>query len=171
MNRTGLFFGLAYSVAVIAFKLVILLGGYSLSKFGWYYSNITGVFLIIPFYMLAIKKVRDKDNGGSIAGREAMRIALTVFVVGAILVSIYNYFEFEMAGKAMAIEYYNSEQFLDYLKHLKQVKAEDYSKIIAEQVKASEVSAFKATTGKLFSFILISVSSAFITSAVMKRSK
>src|ERR1043166_6725511 len=105
MNKTGLYFGIVYTAVVIAFKLVILLGGYSISKFGWYYSNITGVFLIIPFYILAVKKVRDKDQAGVIAGREAMRIALTVFVVGAILVSLYNYFEFEYAGKAMAIEY------------------------------------------------------------------
>lgn len=171
MNRSGLIFGIAYSVTVIAFKLIVLLGGYSLTKFGWYYSNITGVLLIIPFYVLVVKKVRDRENGGIIAGRDAMRITLTVFTVGAILVSIYNYAEYQMTGKEMAIVYYHSEQFLDYLKHVPKIKPEDYSKIIDEQVKNSEVSAFKATTGKLFSFMLLGASSAFIVSALMKRSK
>jgi len=171
MNRKGLYFGFAYSIVVIAFKLFILLGGYSLTHFGWYYSNITGVFLIIPFYVMVLRSVRDNDNGGIIAGREAFRIALTVFIVAAILVSIYNYFEFEYAGKVMAIDYYNSSQFMDYLKKLPQVKPEDYSKIIQEQIKNSEVSAFKATTGKLFSFALLGISSALITSLIMKKSR
>jgi hypothetical protein len=169
MNKKGLIFGIAYSVFVIAFKLFILLGGYSLSHFGWYYSNVVGVFMIIPFYILAIKSVRDKDQNGFIGGREGMRVALTVFATGAILVSTYNYIEFEYSGKAMAIEYYNSQQFLDFLKTQPKIKAEDYQKIIAEQVKMSEVSAFKATTGKLFSYMLLGISSAVIVSLIMRR--
>lgn len=169
MNKKGLYYGIAYSIFVIAFKLFILLGGYSLSHFGWYYSNVTGVFLIIPFYYLAIKSVRDKDQNGFIGGREAMRIALTVFATGAVLVSVYNYFEFQYSGKAMAIEYYNSQQFLDFLKSQSKIKPENYSKIIEEQVKNSELSAFKATTGKLFSFMLIGISGAVIVSMSMRR--
>lgn len=170
MNRKGLYFGLAYSAAVIIFKLIILLGGYSLTRFGFFYSNVIGVFMIIPFYYLAIKLVRDKENGGIIAGKEAVRIALTIFVVAAILVSIYNYFEYEMAGKQLAIEYYNSQQFLDFLKTQPKIEPSRYPAIIAEQIQASEVSAFKATTGKLFSFMLLGLSSAFITSLIMKKS-
>ncbi|MDO9000906.1 MAG: DUF4199 domain-containing protein [Bacteroidota bacterium] len=170
MNRKALYFGLAYSATVIAFKLFILLGGYSLSTFGYFYSSITSVLLIIPFYYLAIKSVRDKDYGGIIGGKEAVRICLTIFAVSAVIVSVYNYFEFENSGKALAIDYYNSEQFMTFLKAQAKIKAEDYQKIIAEQIKASEVSGFKATTGKLFSFMLIGAISAFITSAIMKKS-
>ena len=170
MNKKGLYFGLAYSLTIIVFKLVIVLGGYSLTHFGWYYSNITAVLLVIPFYILAIKSARDKDYNGVIGGKEASRIALTVFILGAILVSVYNYFEFEMVGKKIAIEYYNSQQFLDYLKKLPQVKETDYSKIIQEQIANTEVSAFKATTGKLFSYVLLGLSSAFICAVLLKRS-
>lgn len=169
MNRKALYYGIAYSIIVIAFKLFILLGGYSLSTFGYFYSGITSVLMIIPFYYLAIKSVRDKDYDGIIGGKEAVRICFTIFAIGALIISTYNYFEFEYSGKAMAIDYYNSEQFLTFLKSKPQIKAEDYQKIIAEQIQTSEVSAFKATTGKLFSFMLIGAISAFITSAVMRK--
>jgi hypothetical protein len=169
VNRKALYYGIAYSVVAIAFKLFILLGGYSLSTFGYFYSGITSVLLIIPFYYLAIKSVRDKDYNGLIGGKEGVRISLTIFAVGAVLISIYNYFEFEYSGKAMAIDYYNSEQFMTFLKSQAKIKAADYQKIIAEQIQATEVSGFKATTGKLFSYMLIGAISAFITSAVMRK--
>ena len=171
MNKKALYFGIAYCVLVIAFKLSILLGGYSLTTFGYFYSGITSVLLIVPFYYLALKNVRDKDYAGIISGKEAVRICLTIFAIGAVIISIYNYFEFEFSGKALAIDYYNSEQFITFLKSQAKIKAEDYPKIIAEQIKVSEVSAFKATTGKLFSFMFIGLISAFITSAIMKKSK
>ena len=170
MNRTAFYYGIAYSLVVIAFKLFILLGGYSLSSFGYFYSGITSVLLIIPFYFFAIKQVRN-NNTGIIGGREAVRISLTIFAIGAVIISTYNYFEFEFSGKAMAINYYNSEQFLTFLKSQSKIKPYDYQKIIAEQIKSAEVSAFKATTGKLFSYMFIGLSSAFIISAAMKKSK
>ncbi len=169
MNKKALLYGVIYSVVVIAFKLFILKGGYSLTKFGYFYSGIIGVFLIIPFYILAIKDVRDKTYNGVIGGREAMRVALTIFAISAVLISIYNYYEFEYNGKAMAIEYYNSVEYMDFLKAQKKTLPAEYPKIIAEQIKIAEVSAFKATTGKLFSFMLIGLSSAFITAMFMKR--
>jgi hypothetical protein len=169
MNRRGLYFGIAYSLVFIAFKLFILYGGYSLTRFGWFYSNVVGVFLIYPFFYLAIKSARDKDHGGVIGGKEAMRVALTVFAVAAVITGVYNYFEFQYSGKNLAIQYYNSQQFLDFLKNQPKVKPEDYQKIIQEQIKTAEVSALKATTGKLFSFTILALGGAFITSVFMKR--
>jgi uncharacterized membrane protein YhaH (DUF805 family) len=168
MNRKALYFALAYSALVILFKLVILMGGYSLTKFGYYYSTVTAVFLIIPFYFLAIRTVRDRDYGGVITGREAMRVALTVFAVSAIIISVYNYFEYEYSGKELAIQYYNSEQYLEFLKTRTKTAPEDYRKIIDEQIKDSENAAFRATTGKLFSSLIIGLSGAFIASVLMK---
>lgn len=171
MNRKALYFGIAYSTLAIVFKLIILLGGYSLSTFGYFYSGIISVLLLIPFYYLGIKSVRDNHYEGVIEGKEAARISLTIFAVGALLVSLYNYFEFEYSGKALAISYYNSEQFMTFLKAQVKIKPQDYQKIITEQIKAIEDSAFKATTGKLFSYMFIGLSTAFIMSAIMKKSK
>jgi hypothetical protein len=169
MNRRGLYFGIAHSLLFVVFKLFILYGGYSLTRFGWFYSNVVGVFLIYPFFYFAIKSARDKDYGGVIGGKEAMRVALTVFAVAAVLTSIYNYFEFQYSGKDLAIQYYNSQQFMDFLKSQPKVKPEDYQKIIQEQIKVAEVSALKATTGKLFSFTILALGGAFVTSVFMKR--
>ncbi len=169
MNKKALIYGVAYSIFVIAFKLIILLGGYYSTKYGFYFAHITTVFLIIPFYIVGIKNIRDRDNFGIIAGKEAMRIALTIFAVSAIIISVYHYIEFEWKGKQLAIEYYKSEQFMAFLKSNVKIKAEDYQKIIAEQIQLSETSAFKATTGKLFSFMLIGLISAFICSVFLKR--
>jgi hypothetical protein len=169
MNRKGLYYGIAYALVVIAFKLFLLFGGYALTRFGFFYSHIVSVILIIPFFYLAIRSVRDKDYGGQINGKEAMRIALTVFATGVVIVSVYNYFEFAYSGKELAIQYYNSQQFLDFLKSQPKIKTEDYQKIVDEQIHLAETSAFKATTGKIFSYMILGLGGAFVTSLLMKR--
>jgi hypothetical protein len=171
MNRRALWYGLAYTALFIAFKLFIVLGGYSLSRFGYFYSNITAVLLIIPFYVACVKTARDRDYGGIISGREAVRLCLTIFAVSAILTSVYHYFEYVMSGQQLAIEYYHSEQFLDFLRAQPKIKEGDYDRIITEQVKGAEGAAFRATTGKLFSMVLIGLSGSFIVSSLMKRSR
>jgi hypothetical protein len=170
MNKRAVYFGLIYGILVICAKLFILKGGYALTKFGFYYSHITLTLPVILFYIAAVKITRDKDYNGIISGKECVRICLTIFAVSAILISLYNYFEFEYAGKKLAIEYYHSTQFLDFLKSQPKFKPEQYDSIIADQVKLSEESGFKATTGKLFSMMLIGLSGAFIVSVLMKRS-
>src|SRR5690349_24017770 len=94
MNKRAIAVGLAYSLAVIVFKLCILLGGFTLTKFGFYYSNIMGVILILPFLFFAIYQAREKDGNGVIAGKEAMRVALTVVATAVVLVTLYHFIEF-----------------------------------------------------------------------------
>lgn len=169
MNKKALLFGLIYSACVIAFKLSILLGGYSLSHFGWYYSHALSVFLITPFYFVLLYNVRQKDFNGAMSGRDGLRIALSMFAVAAIITSIYNYIEFEYSGKQLAVDYYHGQQFLDYLKTLPKIKPETYSKIIEEQVSNAVTSSFKATTGKLFGLMFIGISGAVIAAAFMRK--
>lgn len=173
MNKRALIIALIYSAAVIIFKLIILLGGYTLSRFGFYYSNITAVFFVIPFMFLAIYQVREKDRGGLIAGRDAARIALTVLAVSAIVISIYNYAEFNWKYRSIAMEYYHSQQYLDILteqqaRYPDKFKPSDFPRIIDEQI--TSLSAFKATTGKLTPLIFIGLSGAFLAAVFMKRS-
>jgi hypothetical protein len=98
-----------------------------------------------------------------------MRIALTVFAISAVLISVYNYLEYEYSGKFLALEYYNGPQFLSFLKSQPKLNDAQYPGIIAEQVKLANDAGFKATTGKLFSMMLIGLSSAFGVSMLMKR--
>lgn len=174
MNKKAIFYGLLYCVIVIAFKLAIVLTGNMFSKFGFYYSIITAVFLILPFFFIAIYHVREKDLGGSIEGKEGFRIALTVLAIGLIGTSIYNYIEFNWQADNFA-HYYDSAEFMDILKtqQLKQpgkIKVEDFAKIIDEQKRNVPASAFKATTGKLIPLLFIGLTGAFAASVIMKRS-
>ncbi|MBX3165675.1 MAG: DUF4199 domain-containing protein [Bacteroidetes bacterium] len=172
MNKRALNFGLLYSLTVIVFKLIILLGGFTLTKFGFYYSNIVSVFLILPFFYLAIHQVRDKDYEGAISGREAMRMALTVLAVGIVVLGVYHYIEFNWKFKEIAVQYYNSNDYLEVLQRMQsqlpdKINTEDFPKIIEEQIQ--DLSAFKASTGKLLPLLIIGLSGAFITSALMKK--
>jgi hypothetical protein len=172
MNKRALVIGLIYCAVVIAFKLFILLGGYTLTRFGFYYSNIVAIFAIVPFFIIAIHQVREKDFGGVIGGKDAMRMALTVLAVAAIVLSVYNYVEFNWKYKEIATQYYNSPEYMQVLKDMQtkmpgKIKTEDFPKIIESQI--SSLAAGKATTGKLFPLVLIGLSGAFITAMFMKR--
>ncbi len=167
MNKRVVFIGISYSALVIIYKLIIILGGYQLTKFGFFYSHIISVFAIIPFMLLAIQQVRDKDTGGSISGKEAFGAALGVAGISIIFLSTYTYIEFEWKLKDLSIQYYNSLDYLEFLKGNKNLKVADHGKIIAAQIE--NLSAMKAVTAKLFSFLLISCSSAFMCGVFMRK--
>ena len=174
MNKKALLYGLLYCALVIALKLYIILSGNMFSKFGFYYSIITCVFLIVPFFFMAIYHVREKDLGGYIESKEGFRVALTVLAVGLIGTSIYNYIEFNWQADNFA-SYYDSSEFLNILKaqQIKQpdkIKVGDFARIIDEQKKSVPASAFKATTGKLIPLLFIGLTGAFAASIIMKRS-
>lgn len=145
-----------------------------MTKFGFYYSNIVSTFMILPFFFLAVYLVREKDYGGRIGGKEAVRICMTILAVSLVLISAYNYIEFNWKFKEIAVEYYNSSDYLELLKgqqikHPDKIKVEDFPKIISEQI--SDLSAFKSTTGKLMPMLFIGLSSAFITAVLLKKNK
>lgn len=174
MNKRALYFSLFYTATVIIFKLIILLGGYTLSKFGFYYSNIIGIVLVIPFMFLAVYLAREKDYMGILGGKEAVRIALTVLAVSTILISIYNYIEFDWKYKDLAVQYYNSTEYLEILmkqqaRYPDKIKTENFPKIIEEQI--SQLSTFKATTGKLIPMMLFGLGGAFLTAITLKRNR
>jgi hypothetical protein len=173
MNKRALTFGVIYCIVVIIFKLVILLGGYTLSKFGFYYSNIVSMLLILPFFYLTVKQVRDKDYNGIIGGKECVRLCLTVLATGVIIISLYNYIEFNWKFREIAEGYYNSQDYLDVLteqqkRYPDRIKRESFPAIIQEQIR--ELSAFKATTGKLIPMLFIGLAGSFMTAILMKRS-
>jgi hypothetical protein len=167
MNKRPIYIAIIYSCLVIAYKLFIVLQGYLLTKFGFYYSHIVSVFFIIPFIWLAIKLVRDKDYEGVIMGRQAFVAGLTVVAISAIILSVYHYIEFDWRLKDIAVQYYNSPDFLEFLKKNPKIKPEQYPQLITEQL--ASLSAFKATTARLMSFFFIGVSSSFICAALMKK--
>jgi hypothetical protein len=172
MNKRALFAGLVYSLVAIIFKLTILLGGFTLTKFGFYYSNIVSVFLMIPFLFIAIYLVREKDRGGFITTKEAFRIALTVVALGALIISVYNYLAFNWKFKEIAEEYYNGKDFLarlteQQIKNPDKLKVTDFPAIIKDQIAA--LSASKDVTAKLFPLVFIGLTGSFLTAIMMKK--
>lgn len=173
MNRRAVYNGLIYCALAIAFKLYILLSGQSFTKFGFNYSIIVSIFLIVPFFFIAIWQVREKERGGVIGGRDAIRIALTVLVVGIVVVSTYNYIEFNWKTRELSVAYYKGPVFLERLKEMQarlpdKIKTEDFPKIIEEQL--TSLSAFKATTGKLIPMLIIGLGGSFVAAVMLKRS-
>jgi len=172
MNKKALFLGIAYSLCYIIFKLAVLLGDYTLSNFGYYYSTVIGAVIIIPFLFIAIYLVR-KDYGGLIAGKEALRIGLTVLAVGMIVTSVYNYVEFNWKLKDISMAYFNGPEYLDNLqkeqiKNPDKLKVEHFPVIIKEKIEG--LSAFKAATGKLVPLLFFGLGGAFFASIFLKRS-
>ena len=176
MNRRALIIGLLYCIAAISFKLILLLGGYLISNFGFYYSHFISVLAIIPFLFVAVYLAREKDAGGSIGGRDAIRVGLTVVAVAVVLMSVYNYIEFKWKGGEMAHLYYNSQAYLEVLKkqalmYPDKVKADNFPAIIREQIDTQTgQTAFKAATAKLVPLVFLGLSGAFIAAVFMKRS-
>lgn len=167
MNKRALYLGISYSILVIIYKLIILLGGYQLTKFGFYYSHFLSVAFILPFMIIAIKLSRDNDNGGVISGKDAVKVGLGVFGISVIILSAYTYIEFEWKLREISVQYYNSAEYLEFLKKQTKITPAMYPKIIEENTAA--LSAMKAVTAKLFSFFLLSFAFAFITAVFMKK--
>ena len=162
MNKRSLYLGLTYSILVIIYKLIILLGGYQLTRFGYFYSHPLSCLFVLPFMIIAIKLVRDKDNSGVIGGRDAVKVALGVFGISIIVLSVYSYIEYEWKMREISM----SNEYLEFLTRVYKIKPELYPTVIKEN---SEMSAMKPVTAKLFSFFIISCFCAFITALFMKR--
>lgn len=172
MNKKALYFGLLYSLLFIIYKLIILLGGYTLTTFGFYYSTIVAVLSLIPFLFLAVYFVREKDYNGIINGKESIRIALSVLVVALIISSTYNYIEFNWKFKDIAVSYYQSDEYLQILKNQQakypdKIKTEDIPTIVQEQI--SDLSAFKSITGRLIPLMFFGIAGAFMAAVTLKR--
>lgn len=175
MNKRALFFGLAYSATIIAYKLILLYGNYSFTKFGFYYANVVGILAIVPFFILCVQQVRDKEYGGFIGGREAIRLAFTVLSVSIIVISAYNYFEVGSEKfRTEAEKYYRGSEYLELLTTQQKLipeklKVEDFPKIIEEQI--SGLSPFRAATFKIIPMLVVGLGGAFMAAITMRRKK
>lgn len=166
LKNRALLFSLIYSALVIIYKLIIYYGGYSLTKFGFYFSHITSVVAIIPFIFLTVYFAR-QDNNGVIAGKVALKTGLRMAVFSALLLSVYNYIEFEMIWRDLSLEYYNSQDFKDFLAKNPQIKPEEYPAKIEEAI--ASISPFKAVTSRLFVLLFFSLGASFMSAVVLKK--
>jgi len=169
MKSKPLFYGILAAVSVIVFKLIIILGGFALTNFGFKWSQIISVFMILPFIVLGIRALREQ-NGGFIGGKEALKAGLLTAVVAILLISVYNYIELDWKWREISKIYYNSDVFLSILKAQDKIKPEQYQEIINGQIEAfSQVTPFKYATFKLVPYLLFSLTTAFMCAVFMKK--
>jgi len=171
MNKRAIYFALAYSIFVIIFKLIIIFGGFGLTNFGFKYSHIISVFLIIPFIAAAIFMEREKTMGGFIRGREGLKIGVTVVMISSIILALYGYFEFEYYLRDLSKEYYSSPEFyqkyLDFYKANPKAKQETFEKVV--ELNVSGLDTFRFITVRLISFVLIGFACAFLCAVFLKK--
>lgn len=171
MNKRSIYLAVIYSILVIAFKLYVIYGGLALTKFGFNYAHILTVACIIPFLFLAIKQQRDKELGGVIGGKVALKQAMTVAVVSAIILSAYSYFEFEFKWKEISYQYYQGDAFHkkydEFYAQNPNAKKETFENVVKYNI--DNLSAFRFMTVRLLSFLLLSFSASFMLAVFMKK--
>ena len=170
MNKKALIVGLIYSLLYILFKFLLFVNNLTFERFWFNFAHILSVLALFPFFFISIYWIKKRDYEGVISGREAARMALTTFTVALLVTAVYNYIEFKIS-LPQQIAYYKGpvhyQNMLDLqLKNAAKFKVEQRPGIIEEQI--SSLSAIKATTGKLFSLLLLGVSGAFISALLLK---
>lgn len=169
LKSKPLVYALLYSALVITIKLVIILGGFALTNFGFNWMQIISVWLLIPFCWLVIRSAR-QQNGGYIGGKKALQTSLQMCVIAIAIISVYNYIEFEWKWKDLAELYYRGDAYHHFLEKNKNIKPEDYPKIIDSMVAGFKgMSPFKHITLKLIAYLFFGVSSSFIFAMFMKK--
>lgn len=171
MNKRSIYLAVIYSILVIVFKLYIIYRGLALTKFGFNYAHILTVACIVPFLFLAIKQYRDKESGGVIGGKVALKQAMTVALISAILLSAYCYFEFEYKWKEISSEYYHGDayhkKYDEFYAQNPNAKKETFENVVKYNIE--NLSAFRFMTVRLLSFLLLSFSASFILAVFMKK--
>lgn len=168
LKNRALQFAIAYALLVIIYKVAVIISGHALNKFNFYFSNILSVLAVIPFIFLTVKYTR-RDKGGYIGGKEALKTGFLMAVISALILSVYNYIEFEWVWRDLSVEYYHSNEFKLFLEKNKQIKPEEYPAKIEAAI--SELSAFRAMTGKLATLMFISLGTSFMCAVFFKRHK
>lgn len=165
--RKAFLFAALYSAACMVFKIYVIQSGLILTTFGFYFSHAVTVLFLVPFMFAALFLYRNKFNGGKISGREGFKFLLAVLLFSIVLMSVYHYAEFEWKLRGLAKEYYNGPLYLEFLKKQSKINPSDYPKIIEEQLNT--LSAFKAVTSKLVSYLVIGTGSAFFSALILKK--
>jgi hypothetical protein len=86
-TNTGVVYGIICGAAIIAFTLILYIGGVE-----WYTSPIAFVSFAIPIVIGWIGGVKQRSlQGGYITFKEALKTVFTIFVISIILDSLFNY--------------------------------------------------------------------------------
>ena len=162
-------FTLIFSLLAIAFKLSIFYGGWQTQKIG-ILSHIAILLAMLPFVAFLIIQIR-KEQGGEIGGKEAFKEGLKFVVLSAVLISVFNYVFYEMVLGEYIRNYIAEKGPIAF----KEVAARANKAITDAEIKSQvelrikDATAFKDTTGKLFSMVMSGAFFTFLSAFVLKR--
>lgn len=164
-----LLFVLVFSLLSILFKLWIYYSGRQLTGLGAL-SHILVLALLLPACFLYVKVLRD-ENGGVIGGQYAFKESMKFVLVSALVLSVFNFIFYEYVLKDYIITFLQEKgpglMRAAADKAHKKVTDKEIREQIEMQIQYS--TAYRDTTGKLFSFALFGAFSAFISAMFLKR--
>jgi len=170
LKQKPFLFALVYSVLVIAFKLFVFNSGLQMTKLGMY-SHILSLLLMTPFILVLVFLER-RSRGGQIGGKAALQQGLIFTSVSIVILSAFNFIFFQHELGACIAEYIRTNAPKSILEEAakkgKTISPAEIDKMV--QGGIDDLSAFKDTTSKLFSMLIMGIFSSFIASIFLKNS-
>jgi predicted secreted protein len=168
MNKRLILFSSLYTVFTIVAICISFYGGYIKQLNLIYFLTLLS---FLPFVFVFLLQLRNKDNGGIISGRDAMKQALKMVLLTTFLLTLFQIVFFEMDFRdykinhirAIGPEIIKQEISKGQLK----AKVEDIPKILENDIK--QVTLFAEITATLFKTIFYGLFSSFISAMILKR--
>ena len=168
MNKRLILFSSLYIIFTIAAICISFYGGYIKQLNLIYFLTLLS---FLPFVFVFLLQLRNKDNGGIISGRDAMKQALKMVMLSTFLLTLFQIVFFELDFKDYKINHIRSigpdiiKQEIS--KGQLKAKVEDIPKILENDIK--QVTLFAEITATLFKTIFYGLFSSFISAMILKR--
>jgi hypothetical protein len=168
MNKRLILFSSLYTVFTIVAICISFYGGYIKQLNLIYFLTLLS---FLPFVFVFLLQLRNKDNGGIISGRDAMKQALKMVLLSTFLLTLFQIVFFEMDFRDYKINHIRAigpdiiKQEIS--KGQLKAKVEDIPKILENDIK--QVTLFAEITATLFKTIFYGLFSSFISAMILKR--
>ena len=168
MNKRLILFSSLYIIFTIAAICISFYGGYIKQLNLIYFLTLLS---FLPFVFVFLLQLRNKDNGGMISGRDAMKQALKMVLLSTFLLTLFQIVFFEMDFRDYKINHIRAigpdiiKQEIS--KGQLKAKVEDIPKILENDIK--QVTLFAEITATLFKTIFYGLFSSFISAMILKR--
>jgi len=161
-----------FSTLYVAFTISSI----CISFYGGYIKQLNLVYFLtllsfLPFVFVYLLQLRNKDNGGAISGKDAMKQALKMVMLSTLLLTLFQVVFFEMDFKDYKINHIRNigPEIIkqEITKGQLKAKIEDIPKILENDIK--QVTLFAEVTATLFKTIFYGLFSSFISAMILKR--
>jgi hypothetical protein len=168
MNKRLILFSSLYIIFTIAAICISFYGGYIKQLNLIYFLTLLS---FLPFVFVFLLQLRNKENGGVISGRYAMKQALKMVMLSTFLLTLFQIVFFELDFKDYKINHIRSigPEIIkqEISKGQLKAKVEEIPKILENDIK--QVTLFAEITATLFKTIFYGLFSSFISAMILKR--